>query len=257
MGQDLGDPQGAPQWQGQQQGAWQGQAYPGRQQAYGDTQAAPWGDTAPPQYQGQPQSAGTYLPGNGQQPPPQYQPAQPSRPRKSHRGIWTGAAVVAALIIGVAIGSSGSSGNSTPAAAPTVRVTVTATVAAPAKAKAKSARKTAAKAAASPAPSASASKAPAAGGQTVATFSGSGIKNTAQFTVTDNWKLAYTYDCSGAGGSGNFIVNEDGGNDFSGAQVNELGAGGSSSTMVYGDAGTHYLSVNSECSWTMKVIDES
>ena len=28
------------------------------------------------------------------------------------------------------------------------------------------------------------------------------------------------------------------------------------STWAYGDAGRHYLEVNSECDWTVKVIDE-
>lgn len=93
-------------------------------------------------------------------------------------------------------------------------------------------------------------------GKTVATFSGSGIERTAKFTVTDTWKLDYSFDCSSFGTSGNFIVNEDGGSDFSGASVNELGTGKSGSTYAYGDAGTHYLEINSECSWSVEVIDE-
>jgi hypothetical protein len=179
----------------------------------------------------------------------------------------TGLAIAAAFIIGIGIGAAGSSGKSTPAAAPIVTVTVTATAppaVAPAVTVTKTATKPATSAAAPPsaappsaAPPSAATSAAAVTGQTVATFSGSGIKNTPQFTVTPNWKLDYTYDCSSFGGRGNFIVNEDGGNDFSGASVNELGAGGSSSTFVYNDAGTHYLSVNSECSWTVTVIDES
>jgi hypothetical protein len=105
-------------------------------------------------------------------------------------------------------------------------------------------------------PPAPATSAPSLAGKTVATFSGSGIENTPKFTVTDTWKLDYTFDCSSFGTSGNFIVNEDGGADFTGASVNELGAGKSGSTYAYGDAGTHYLQVNSECSWSVKVIDE-
>lgn len=103
-----------------------------------------------------------------------------------------------------------------------------------------------------------ATTAPAAApsGKTVATFSGSGIENTPKFTVTDTWKLDYSFDCSGFGTSGNFIVDEDGGSDFSGVSVNELGMGKSGSTYAYGDAGTHYLQINSECSWNVKVIDE-
>jgi hypothetical protein len=30
----------------------------------------------------------------------------------------------------------------------------------------------------------------------------------------------------------------------------------SSSTWAYGDAGTHYLEINSECDWTVRVLDE-
>jgi hypothetical protein len=97
---------------------------------------------------------------------------------------------------------------------------------------------------------------PVTAGKTVATFSGSGIENTPKFTVTDTWKLDYSFDCSGFGGNGNFIVSEDGGSDFSGASVNELGPGKSGSTFAYGDAGTHYLQVNSECDWHLSVIDE-
>jgi hypothetical protein len=97
---------------------------------------------------------------------------------------------------------------------------------------------------------------PSLAGKTVATFSGSGIENTAKFTVTDTWKLSYSFDCSSFGTTGNFIVSEDGGGDLSGASVNELGPGKSGSTYAYGDAGTHYLEINSECSWNVRVIDE-
>jgi hypothetical protein len=43
---------------------------------------------------------------------------------------------------------------------------------------------------------------------------------------------------------------------FNGASVNELGNGAHGSTYVYGDNGKHYLSVNSECSWRLKVIGQ-
>jgi hypothetical protein len=54
--------------------------------------------------------------------------------------------------------------------------------------------------------------------------------------------------------SENFIVSGDGGSDFSGASVNELGNGGSGLTHVYRDAGSHYLSIDSECSWSIQVV---
>ena len=46
------------------------------------------------------------------------------------------------------------------------------------------------------APAAPVTSAPPAApaGNTVATFSGSGIENTAKFTVTDTWKLDYSFD---------------------------------------------------------------
>ena len=87
--------------------------------------------------------------------------------------------------------------------------------------------------------------------------SGSGLKQTADFTVPSEWTLAYTYNCAAFGGSGNFIVtgyNSDGSMDFSGPSVNELGAKGSSSTAVHADSGTKYLSIDSECSWTVTVL---
>lgn len=92
--------------------------------------------------------------------------------------------------------------------------------------------------------------------KTVATFSGYGIENTPRFTVTDTWKLDYSFSCSNYGYAGNFQVYEDGGNDFGGVSVNDLAMSKSSSTWAYSDGGTHYLEINSECSWTVKVIDE-
>ncbi len=105
-----------------------------------------------------------------------------------------------------------------------------------------------------PAASSSPAAAPEAA-RTVATFSGSGQQNTPQFTVTATWKLDYSFNCASFGQVGNFQVYEDGGNDFS-LSVNDLATSKGASTWAYSDAGSHYLQVNSECSWTMKVIDE-
>ena len=115
-------------------------------------------------------------------------------------------------------------------------------------------------AAAESSPTASASTsasatAAAATARTVATFSGSGQENTPRFTVTDTWKLVYSFNCSSFGTSGNFQVYEDGGNDFN-LSVNDLAMSKSSSTWAYDDGGTHYLEINSECSWKVKVVDE-
>jgi hypothetical protein len=90
----------------------------------------------------------------------------------------------------------------------------------------------------------------------VATFHGSGIQNTAKFTVTDTWQLAYAFDCTSFGYKGNFQVFEDGGVDFSGVDVNDLAMSKSANTWAYNDGGTHYLKINSECDWTVEVVDE-
>lgn len=87
----------------------------------------------------------------------------------------------------------------------------------------------------------------------LATFHGTGDENTPKFTVSGSWKLKWSYNCSSFGADGNFIVLED--NSFSsGAQVNEEGKTGKGATWSYSDSGRHYLTVNSECNWTVKVV---
>ena len=87
----------------------------------------------------------------------------------------------------------------------------------------------------------------------LATFTGSGAENTPKFTVSGSWKLKWSYNCSSLGFAGNFIVEED--NSFAGkAGLNEEGKAGHGATWAYGDTGRHFLAVNSECKWTMKVI---
>lgn len=90
-----------------------------------------------------------------------------------------------------------------------------------------------------------------------ARFNGSGTQNTAAFTVPAQWHLSWSYwACDG--GSGNFAVSEmntDGSDDLNGVNVNELGSGrGPVATYGYGDAGTHFFSVLSECSWSLAVV---
>jgi hypothetical protein len=114
-------------------------------------------------------------------------------------------------------------------------------------------------AAASSAASPSAPSSPSAAlvaARTVATFTGSGIENTPRFTVTATWKLEYSFICANEGGQGNFVVSEDGGSDFNGVSVNELSSGRSGSALAYGDSGTRYLAIDSECAWKVKVVDE-
>jgi hypothetical protein len=91
-------------------------------------------------------------------------------------------------------------------------------------------------------------------GQVIARFNGSGTQNTASFTTPDNWALSWSYrDCPSS--PDNFVVTEynaDGSIDLNGVSVNELGTGrGPVATYAYGDAGTHYFSVISGCSWSL------
>ncbi len=91
--------------------------------------------------------------------------------------------------------------------------------------------------------------------KTVATFSGNGVQSTPPFIVTSTWRLDYKVDCSGFGAAGNFIVMEDGG--LAGAMdVNALAMSKSGTSYAYNDAGHHYIKIDSECSWSIKVIDE-
>jgi hypothetical protein len=96
----------------------------------------------------------------------------------------------------------------------------------------------------------------AADPQVVATFSGSGQESTSRFTVSATWKLSYSFNCASFGGSGNFIVFEDGGKDLGGVTVNELATSKSGTIWAYDDAGPHYLEIDSECSWSVTVTDE-
>jgi hypothetical protein len=94
-----------------------------------------------------------------------------------------------------------------------------------------------------------------ANGTVIATLKGSGTGHTATFTVPAAWTLKWSYSCkSFFGGKGNFAVFEDGGRDLNFKPINQIGKGGHGVKQVSGDAGTHYLSVASECKWTMQVI---
>ncbi len=90
--------------------------------------------------------------------------------------------------------------------------------------------------------------------QTVMNISGQGMKSTQSFTVNSEWQMVYNYNCSAAGGTGNFQVYIDtsGGNPADMSGPNELGASGSD-TDYYHEAGTYYLEINSECSWNVQV----
>ena len=51
-------------------------------------------------------------------------------------------------------------------------------------------------------------------------------------------------------------MTEDEGNDLNGVSVNDLAMSKSASTWGYDDARTHYLQINSECAWKVRVVHE-
>ncbi|MEE4544862.1 hypothetical protein V2S66_23210 [Streptomyces sp. V4-01] len=175
-------------------------------------------------------------PGYGPLPTAQWGAPQPPPPKKSKLVpilIGIGSFIVVLVIIGAATGgmkTGGGEPSTTQAAAP---------------------------ADPTPAPSKAPAKAPAkpepALAKTVLTESGHGIKTTAKFTVHGDWDLHYTYDCTSFGFQGNFIVTT-GGTGFPDPLANEIGKKGTDITHQH-DGGTLYLDVNSECSWTVKVVD--
>jgi hypothetical protein len=88
---------------------------------------------------------------------------------------------------------------------------------------------------------------------TLLKLNGSGIAKTQQFRTGSNWTLKYSYDCSNFGSSGNFSVTEYTNGQLNDVLVNELKAKNAGSTPVY-DSGAHYLEINSECDFSIKVV---
>jgi hypothetical protein len=151
------------------------------------------------------------------------------------------------LLVGVSIGAAGKTAKPSPA----TTITVTAAAApAPTVTVTRTAKRAAASASAS---------APAPSSGVLFTFSGSGIRNSAPFTVNSSAVTArYSYDCSAFGGSGNFIADLVSGSPGSGnyddqSIANELGSAGGQTTTVYpqDQGATYHLAVNSECSWSI------
>ena len=214
-------PQGQPQY---------GQPRPGQYQGQPPYQGQPYG---PPYGQQQPYGQVPYPPQWQQPYQPQQPPGRPPRRGRRHRGLRVFAfSSMGLLVVVIAIIAASSSHGNSPAPASAISV---------------------------PAPAAAtkpASKPPAGRGHTVATFAGSGIQNTPGFTVTSTWRLVYSFNCKAFGQPGNFQVFEDGGSDFNGISVNDLAMSKSASTWAYSDGGFHYLKINSECAWKVKVVDE-
>jgi hypothetical protein len=93
-------------------------------------------------------------------------------------------------------------------------------------------------------------------------LSGSGIANSQPVTVTSGTlTVRYSYNCSSFGGSGNFIADfqtPDQSSLSSDDQqiANVVGASGSATTTIYPQnvGSRYYLSINSECNWSVKVV---
>jgi hypothetical protein len=195
-------------------------------------------------------------------PAPKASPVVANVSRKPRWLVPTGVGVVA-LLAGFGIGAASNSGsatndsaNSGPAAA-TATVTVTSTPSVqpvPAVTVTKTATATVA---VQPTQTTSAPKPAQPANAKVLDVTGSGIKNTKDFTVaSDEWTVAYAYDCTAFGFQGNFMVDAESpdGSGLPNLLANELGMKGQSSTVGRG-AGTYYLSVNSECNWHVVVTD--
>ena len=78
---------------------------------------------------------------------------------------------------------------------------------------------------------------------------GSGIRRSAKFTASGDWKISYSYNSASFGYQGNFIITVyRGASEYVDSAANELGMKGSGSQPEY-EPGRFYLEMNSECSW--------
>jgi hypothetical protein len=86
---------------------------------------------------------------------------------------------------------------------------------------------------------------------------GNGVKQTATFTVDGSWDLKYSFDCASFGYDGNFIVTL-----YDPAHTNiPIDVPANAMARQGGDTthqhrkGSYYLEINSECAWTLQVIN--
>jgi hypothetical protein len=195
----------------------------------------------------EPYSAQAPAPVGYQQPSPAGRQSRAGK--SSNRGFKIfGATIysVAVLLIGVTIGHA-SARPGTPAAASTPGLTVTGSPSA-----------------ASSAPAAQPTRPAATTSHLLLTFSGSGIRNSAPFNVGGGpLTVTYSFNCSSFGGSGNFQADLYYGNQASLnsddlSVANALARSGHQTTTVYPQypGKEYYLSVNSECSWNVKVTGQ-
>jgi hypothetical protein len=88
------------------------------------------------------------------------------------------------------------------------------------------------------------------------TFAGSGSKSSDPFTAPgDRVDLAYTFDCSALGSSGNFAMTFYDQNGLALDSVKELAKSGHDTSIVYisNTAPPYHVEVNSKCTWTIAV----
>ena len=88
--------------------------------------------------------------------------------------------------------------------------------------------------------------------QTLLDVSGDGIKSTRSFSAGGDWDLAYSFDCSEFGQSGNFAVTVYKDGQMADMAANQLSMSGNDVSHMH-LSGTIYLEVNSECRWHLKV----
>ena len=163
------------------------------------------------------------------QAPPPYQPAPQPKRTKHRKWPWVVAGlIVLIIIVSVATSSGGKKGDT--------------------------ANSGAAQEGATTASTATTRAAPPAAPRTLAVFTGSGTKKTKKFDVTsDDWTIAYRYDCTSFGSQGNFQVFVYGDDGMPDVAVNELAAKGTDTTEEH-QGGSFYLEINSECAWTVRVL---
>jgi hypothetical protein len=156
------------------------------------------------------------------------------------------AAVVAILAL-VAIGSIGRTPDAAPGASPAPSIVGHA--ATPSSAISESLRPTATATPAS-------TDTPVPTPKVLLTFEGSGIKSSEPFAASgDSVDLAYTFDCSAFGSSGNFAVTFYDQNGLAADSVKELAKSGKDTSIVYiaNTAPPYHVEVNSPCTWTITV----
>jgi hypothetical protein len=161
--------------------------------------------------------------------------AKAMRPWYRKKRFWLLGIIVLLIIIGIAASASGGKGSPPPTTAASVATTTTSSTS-------------------TTAPTTTVPPAPVVLYQQA----GSGTSSTTNFTAPTNWNIEWSYNCATAGGQGNFIVSvTQAGTGIAASTedtaINQLGASGSG-VQHYHYGGKLYLTINSECSWTIKAV---